>query len=236
MMDDLLQEMIDPAPVHHDAPRRRRLWTTVAIVGLAAVGATTLTTSAIFTDNDTVSAEIQSGTVDLVVGSTTAFAFAPQNLNPGATTFAPLLVSSTGSLELRYAISYSAVPTAGPAGSPVVEDTDGTTAVATGANLANVLELRMFRVDAAADCNAANTAGTPLNAAGTVTPWPATTTELVGSPATLAQTGDRVLNAGTPSEWLCARVDFPSSAGNEYQDSGVELTLLFNAEQTANNT
>ena len=65
MMDDLLQEMIDPAPVHHDAPRRRRLWSTVAIVGLAAVGATTLTTSAIFTDNDATSATIESGTVDL---------------------------------------------------------------------------------------------------------------------------------------------------------------------------
>ena len=70
MMDDLLQEMIDPAPVHPDAPRRRRLWSTVAIVGLAAVGATTLTTSAIFTDNDSTSATIESGTVDLQIGDT----------------------------------------------------------------------------------------------------------------------------------------------------------------------
>lgn len=235
MMDDLLQEMIDPAPVHRDAPRRRRLWTTVAIVGLAAIGATTLTTSAIFTDNDAATAEIQSGTVDLVVGSTTAFAFTPQNLNPGATTYAPLLVSSTGSLGLRYAISYSAAQVAGPAGSPVLEDGDGVTPVASGDNLANVLELRMFAVATAADCGPAATTGTPLNPPGTITPWPATTTALVGNPSQGLQGGERVLDAGTPSEWLCARVDFPVTAGNQYQDSGVELTLLFNAEQTANN-
>ena len=235
MMDDLLQEMIDPAPVHHDAPRRRRLWTTVAIVGLAAVGATTLTTSAVFTDNDTVSAEIQSGTVDLVVGSTAAFAFSPQNLHPGATSYAPLLVSSAGSLAMRYAISYSAVATAGPAGAPVLEGVDGVTPVASGADLANVLELRLYAVPAAESCNAAGTTGTPLNAGPGFSAWPATTTPLVGDPSRGAHTGDRPLDAGTPTEWLCARVDFPSEAGNEYQDSGVELTLLFNAEQTADN-
>ncbi|MET0788022.1 MAG: hypothetical protein ABWY33_02155 [Cellulomonas sp.] len=235
MMDDLLQEMIDPAPAHRDAARRRRLWTTVAIVGLAAIGATTLTTSAIFTDNDAATAEIQSGTVDLVVGSTTAFAFTPQNLAPGTATFAPLLVSSTGSLGLRYAISYSAAPVAGTAGTPTLEDVDGVTPVATGANLADVLQLRLFSVSTAADCGPAATTGTPLNAAGTFSPWPATTTLLVGDPMRGVQGGERELNAATPSEWLCARVDFPDTAGNEYQDSGVELTLLFNAEQTANN-
>jgi len=45
VMDDLLQEMIDPAPAPRDAPRRRRLWMTVAIVGLAVVGVTKLTTA-----------------------------------------------------------------------------------------------------------------------------------------------------------------------------------------------
>jgi len=235
MMDDLLQEMIDPAPVHRDAPRRRRLWTTVAIVGLAAIGATTLTTSAIFTDNDAATAEIQSGTVDLVVDSTATFAFTPQNLAPGSTTFAPLQVSSTGSLGLRYAISYSATQVPGTAGAPTLEDVDGVTPVASGDNLADVLELRLFAVPTAADCGPAATTGTPLNAAPTITPWPATTTPLVGDPSRGVQGGERVLDAGTPTEWLCARVDFPDSAGNQYQDSGVQLTLLFNAEQTANN-
>ena len=43
MIDDLLQDMIDPAPAPRDKPRRRRLWATVAIVGLSVVGATSLT-------------------------------------------------------------------------------------------------------------------------------------------------------------------------------------------------
>ena len=97
MMDDLLQEMIDPAPVHHDAPRRRRLWTTVAIVGLAAVGATTLTTSAIFTDNDATSADHRERHRRPGRSATDVpFAFAPQNLAPGDSTFAPLQVHSNG--------------------------------------------------------------------------------------------------------------------------------------------
>ena len=57
MMDDLLQEMIDPAPVHRDARPSSSPLDHGGIVGLAAVGATTLTTSAIFTDNDSTSAD-----------------------------------------------------------------------------------------------------------------------------------------------------------------------------------
>ncbi len=39
MMDDLLEEMVNPpAPAQADRARRRRLWATVTIVGLAAVG------------------------------------------------------------------------------------------------------------------------------------------------------------------------------------------------------
>src|SRR6187549_3823140 len=134
MMDDLLQEMINPAPVHADAPRRRRLWSTVAIVGLAAVGATTLTTSAIFTDNDSTSATIESGTVDLQIGDT-PLAFGTQNLLPGDSTFAPLVINSSGSLALRYAITYSASVADGAATDPVLDP------VPAAGDLRDVLEL-----------------------------------------------------------------------------------------------
>ena len=104
MMDDLLQEMIDPAPVHHDAPRRRRLWSTVAIVGLAAVGATTLTTSAhLHRQRRDVRDHRERHRRPGRSATTVPFAFAPQNLAPGASTFAPLQVQSNGSLALRYA-------------------------------------------------------------------------------------------------------------------------------------
>jgi spore coat-associated protein N len=238
MMDDLLQEMIDPAPAHRDAPRRRRLWTTVAIVGLAAIGATTLTTSAIFSDNDAASADIKSGTVDLVVGDGTTFAFTPQNLAPGDATFAPLQVSSSGSLELRYSVSYKAEQSAADAPAPDLAAPDGS-AVATDGDLRDVLQLRLYAVPAA-QCNLAGTGGattpsTPLNDAGTITPWPGIETPLVGSNAPGQQAGDRVLSVATPTEMLCARVDFPSTAGNEYQAGGVTLDLTFNAEQTVHN-
>ncbi len=228
MMDDLLQEMIDPAPEHRDAPRRRRLWTTVAIVGLAAIGATTLTTSAIFTDNDSTSAAIESGTVDLALGAT-PFTFTPQNMAPGDTTFAPVQVQSNGSLALRYSISYSAAPAVNGTPDPVLNPAP------TAGDLRDVLQLHVYAV-AQGGCTPAGVAGlTALNDPSTVTAWPGTVQPLVGSNAQGAQGGDRQLTVGGSSEWLCFAVDLPIGAGNEYQDTAVTLSLVFNAEQIANN-
>lgn len=229
MMDDLLQEMIDPAPAQHDAPRRRRLWTTVAIVGLAAIGATTLTTSAIFTDNDATSATIETGTVDLEIGESVPFAFTPQNLAPGDSTFVPLEVQSNGSLALRYSISYSA--SVAPGGTT---DPDLDPAPVAG-DLRDVLELTVFAVPQASCVAGGLGTATPINDPATVTPWPGTVSPLVGSNTQGQDPGDRGLTVGTPAEWLCFKVDLPLSAGNEYQDAGVTLDLTFNAEQTANN-
>ncbi|KQY24105.1 hypothetical protein ASD16_00600 [Cellulomonas sp. Root485] len=231
MMDDLLQEMIDPAPVHHDAPRRRRLWTTVAIVGLAAVGATTLTTSAIFTDNDATSATIESGTVDLAIGQTVPFTFSPQNLAPGDSTFVPLQINNNGSLALRYSIYYSAEPAADPGTDPVLDPP-----VTTPGDLRDVLVLNVYSIADELGCSAAALGATPvaLNAAP-ATPWPSASTSLVGDTAQGADSGDRDLTVEDSSEWLCFRVDFPDTAGNDYQNTGVDLAVTFHAEQTANN-
>jgi hypothetical protein len=228
MMDDLLQEMIDPAPVHHDAPRRRRLWTTVAIVGLAAVGATTLTTSAIFTDNDGASADITSGTVDLAVGRDVPFVFSPQGLAPGDSTFMPLQIQNNGSLALRYSIYYSAEQAAAPGPAPDLDPP------ATPGDLRDVLVLNVYAVDQAR-CTAA-TIGTaaPLNTAP-ATGWTSTSTRLVGSTDQGDDDGDRTLPVDASTEWLCFRVDFPVTADNQYQNSGVNLAVTFHAEQTANN-
>jgi len=219
MMDDLLHEMINPAPAPRDGARRRRLWTTVIIVGLAAVGATTLTTSAIFTDDDSTSAAIHTGNVDLVLDGPTAFTFAPQDLAPGSSTFMPLTVSNTGSLELRYAISYF-----------------GTSAGPGPADLTDVLELRMYAVPEAQCTLAGTDAQATINNTGLpVNNWPTTPQALVGDPAVGPQTGDQPLAGANGTLGLCARVDFPKSAGNEYQDTSATLTLVFNAEQTLNN-
>ncbi|WP_034610659.1 hypothetical protein [Cellulomonas sp. URHD0024] len=218
MDDDLLHEMINPPPVPRDAARRRRLWTTVIIVALAAVGATTLTTSAIFTDDDSTSAAIKSGNVNLVLGGPTPFAFTPQNLAPGSSTFVPMTVSNTGSLQLRYSISYFGSGSTGTA------------------DLSNVLELRLYDL-AAGSCNQAGTdaAETINNFGDPVNNWPTVPEALVGKPAGGAQDGDRELAGGNTTESLCARVDFPFEAGNQYQNASVTLNLVFNAEQTLNN-
>ena len=221
MMDDLLQEMIDPAPEHHDAPRRRRLWTTVAIVGLAAVGATTLTTSAIFTDNDSASALIETGTVDLAIGQPVAVALNPQNLAPGDSTFIPLEVQNNGSLALRYSVSYQATV---PAGTPPEGD------------LRSVLQLYVYAMPAEQCTTAAFPTTRPDALNGEPeTPWPGTVSPLVGSSTPGDQGADRELTVGNRTESLCFEVHVPLSTGNAFQDAEVTLDLTSSAEQTVNN-
>jgi hypothetical protein len=230
MMDDLLHEMIDPAPVPHDRPRRLRMWTTIVIIGLAAVGATTLTTSAIFTDNDSASADIKTGSVDLVVGSTT-FASSVALLAPGDSTFLPLTVSNKGSLELRYAISYRAEQLAITPSYPDAPAGNG--------DLRQMLELRTYAVDATL-CNAEGVASiATINRGGVAaTTWPTDPLELVklvGDTTSGLDAGDRTLPGASAAASLCARVDFKLGADNSYQNTGAKLTLVFDAEQTLNN-
>ncbi|MGN8244812.1 TasA family protein [Cellulomonas soli] len=228
MIDDLLQEMIDPAPAPRDKPRRRRLWATVAIVGLSVVGATSLTTSALFTDNDTVNAAITSGTVDIAGGDLT-FTMPSGGLAPGDAVVAPVTVDNDGSLELRYAVRYSAA--AGTPGTPP----DLETPVVTGA-LQDALSLSLFDLDGAA-CTADATAaavGTAAQLTTTGFGLAGTDTALLGSSAPGAQDGDRVL-AALSAEELCVRVDFDAAAGNEFQSLTTDITLRFVAEQTVNN-
>ena len=59
MMDDLLQEMIDPAPQRADVSRWRRLGATAAIFALAGLGITSLTTNALFTDFEQLADEVR---------------------------------------------------------------------------------------------------------------------------------------------------------------------------------
>lgn len=225
MIDDLLQDMIDPAPAPRDKPRRRRLWATVAIVGLSVVGATSLTTSALFTDNDTVQAGITSGTVDVTSGIGT-FDLPADGLAPGGTTVAPITVSNDGSLALRYAVRYSAAP-----GTPTRTDPDLETPVTKG-SLQDVLSLSLYALPAD-QCTASGTAlATPLVSTGNG--LASTDSPLLGSVDQGAQAQDRALAALT-SEQLCVRVDFDSQAGNEYQNTATDITLRFVAEQTVNN-
>jgi hypothetical protein len=57
---------------------------------------------------------------------------------------------------------------------------------------------------------------------------------LVGSPVSGADTGDRVLAAGA-SETLCLKVMLPFATDNTYQGATTTATFNFVAEQTKNN-
>jgi spore coat-associated protein N len=218
-MDDLLQEMIDPAPEPGDRPRRRRLVATVAIVGLAVVGVTSLTTGALFTDREQTDDGFKTGTVDLTVGQL-AFDATADNMLPGDATASAVDVTNSGSLALRYAIQYTATNT--PA--------------ASGDNLTDVLALAVYQVPDKATCSTSvstSTQGVEELYAPTHLST-AVGTALIGDFATGSQPGDRTIDSGH-DEWLCFVTKMDLGAGNTYQSSAAHLTLDFSAEQVANN-
>lgn len=238
VMDDLLREMIDPAPPPRDVPRRRRLWATVAVVGLAAAGATSLTTSAVFTDRERSDAGITTGSIDLEVGSFT-LPVPVGGMLPGQTVATPVQLTNTGSLALRYAVGYDAVAADAPdppeTGEPVGPDDPA--AVAGTGDLRDVLSLGVFSVTGPDACTA--DLGDDLDASLGHVSGLATGTgprPLVGDPAPGAQDGDRMLPAVEDSgEWLCVTVSMDPAAGNEYQSTAVDIALTFDSEQTINN-
>jgi len=216
-MDDLLQEMIEPPVSKNDVARRRRLLSTVAILGLAGVGVTSLTTSALFTDRDGVEGNtFTTGTINLGAAAGD-WSIAAGNMAPGDTVYSTLTIDNDGSLQLGYAASYlvasdpdgladflsigvRAGTCAGPAANPTGPGT-GTVLAATGVNLA-AGETPLFGV-----------AGSTVDVAA----------------------GDRILDAGE-SETLCVAVTLDTGAGDALQGKTAELTLTFDSEQTANNT
>ncbi|WP_456820242.1 TasA family protein [Cellulomonas sp. URHB0016] len=218
-MDDLLQEMIDPAPAPRDAPRRRRLWMTVAIVGLAVVGVTRLTTAALFTDNATTGSAIASGTIDLTTDQLT-LPVLDGNLMPGDAVVAPVTVTNAGTLSYWYAVTYTAT------------DTDTQTGAGTGADDAHLSDRLVLDVYAGlARCSApSDTDGaTPL---ATVTDLSTGEDALFGDRALESDAGNRVLGS-TQDETLCVKVSFPSTADdNAYQGTATAVSLKFYASQT----
>jgi len=224
-MDELLQEMITPAPSRSDMARRRRLVSTFAIVALAVVGITSLTTSALFTDNEAiVGGAITTGTVDLTTSGTPTFDVSATGLAPGDAAFATVDVTNSGSLAYRYAVRYQAT------------DVDTTPGTAPTAFLSSQLKLTSYIVGAggAAKCDRTGTdAGTPLASVGPALETAALTT-FIGDMTTGAQTGDQALPSQA-HQTLCFRVDLPLKTTNDYQDTSTKITLRFDAEQTVNN-
>ena len=216
MMDDLLEEMVNPAPAQADKARRRRLWATATIVGLAAVGVTSLTTSALFTDYQTTSDAIRTGSVSLAMDDV-SFSVPVENMLPGASIVAPVEVRNAGSLRYQYSISYQAT------------NGDGSGS----ANLSDRLRLTIF-TRTEANCTLAGTTSSTgmLGRSGAAGTFGLATslTPIVGDPQDYDDSANRYLSAAD-SEDLCVRVDFDADADNDYQDTSATLTLRFDARQ-----
>ena len=200
-MDELLREMITPPPPRRDPARRRRLVATVGILGMAALGMTSLVTSAIFTDNDdTGRSGIITGSVDIEAGDDAAFTLPPGNLAPGDEVYSPVTVTNAGSLALVYGVQYAATSDA--------------------KNLAATLSLDVFAVPAA-QCTAAGLDGaTPIGSSGA---------GLAGAATEIVPVGRSLYSSA--AEDLCVRVSVPQEIGNEYQEASASIALTFVAEQ-----
>ncbi len=232
MMDELLQEMIDPAPQRADRSRWRRLGATAAIFVLAGLGITSLTTNALFTDRETTAGDLLTGTVDLGLGNF-SFAMPTGGMAPGDVVVQPITVTNSGSLQLRYAVSYLA--TKGVSPSPNPTNSAGTGAVGTG-DLRTVLTLNVFHVNAATDCVAGVTVPTDAGTATDLSASSPTYTKILGDPATGSQTGDSdIIGGGTDSQVLCVRLMMDPTSGNTYQNTAAHVSLQFDAEQVVNN-
>lgn len=176
-----------------------------ALVAVLAVG-----TNALLTDSEAIPGNtISTGDLDLTTAPTTA-AITVTDLLPGDRVVRSITVGNAGSADLRYAMQ-----------STTTEDT-----------LAPQLDLTIKT--GVASCTLAG-----FDSSGTVRYGPddlgsSLTDDLLGSPATGPDPGDRVLTSGA-SEALCLEVELPLASDNTFQARSSTATFDFIAEQTANN-
>ena len=200
-----------------DASRRRRRRR--RILGLLLLGVllipsigTSYLTFALFTDQETVTADFTTGTIDLDGTKIDALVLTTSALMPGDTVTDDVVVENDGSAQLRYAMTTSSTNADSKA-------------------LRDALTLTIKTVDA-------TTPGTPCdNFDGTSTLYNGAlgaSTAKFGNPNQGSDSGDRTLNAGA-NETLCFRISLPSGTGNAYQGATTTTTFTFDAEQTANN-
>jgi spore coat-associated protein N len=178
-----------------------------ALAGFAGVG------SALFTDTAVVDANaFTSGTVIITTEPTTV-AVTFSNMAPGDKMTAPIVISNTGTLPLRYAVTSTATHT----------DTK---------SLMTQLDLTIK--SGVTDCTNSGfaTDGTSVYAAADL--GSVAGLNIVGDPTVGNQTGDRTL-AAAANETLCFNVVLPQDSDNTYQGATTTATFTFAAEQTTNN-
>ena len=203
--------------------RRRRGLLALLMAGTAIMAATGATFSlALFTSSVAVGGNgFTTGTIVLGVsvgGNAappaiifTAGAMMPNDNVPALVPGQAVLISNSGTAQLRYAIS----------GTSTNPDTKAL-------NTALLIIVRQPDGNAGASC-AAFTGN--LLFSGVV---PTGGVNMVGNPLAGNQAGDRTLNSGA-SETLCFKASLPQATGNAFQGATSTYTFTFAAEQTASN-
>lgn len=203
-----MHQVLSSPPLTESRGGRKRHLLLLATVALAVASVSAGGFSlALFTSTATIGGNtFTAGTI--VIGLSPASALITfSGMLPGDSTTGTLTVTSSGTSQLRYAM----------------------TTAATNAD-AKALRDQMTLViktkdTATAGCT--NFDGTQLYS-GTLAAG------AIGDPTAGAQAGDRTL-AGAASEVLCFRAALPSATGNAFQGATTTATFTFSAEQTANN-
>src|SRR2546423_6787598 len=189
----------------------KKLVLSVGLVG-ATAAAVTMGPLAVFTDSQPIGTNtFTAGTVDISTAPTTALV-TYANMAPGDTVTNSIVVTNSGSLNLRYAVSSTATNTDAKA-------------------LKDQLVLTVKTIDV-------TTPGTPCDNFDGTTVYTgdldSTAGKIIGDSAQGVQAGDRTLNTGT-NETLCFKADLPLASGDTFQNATTTATFTFAAEQTKNN-
>lgn len=183
------------------------------VIGLLAIGILAagigLGTGALFTDTQGVPANtFSTGTVDISTNPTTALVTFG-GMAPGDQVTNPIVVTNSGTLELRYAVT-----------SATTENT-----------LAAQLDLT---IKSGVTCTNAGfgVGGTVIYTTGDLGSMAGI--NVIGDPTQGAQPGDRPL-AASGNETLCFNVSLPLSTDIAFQGQTTTATFNFQSEQTKNN-
>lgn len=193
----------------NDVFSRRTILIGLLAIGILVVGVG-VGTGALFTDTQSVDANtFTTGTVDIATNPTTALVTF-SGMAPGDQVTNPLVVTNSGTLELRYAVT-----------STTTEDP-----------LAAQLALTIKSGVTACTDAAFGTDGTVIY--GPAALGSTTGINVIGNPTQGAQPGDRTLG-GSGSETLCFNVSLPLGTDSTFQGLTTTATFNFQAEQTKNN-
>jgi predicted ribosomally synthesized peptide with SipW-like signal peptide len=191
--------------------RRRRGLLALLLAGTALISATGATMSlALFTDSVSAAANtFTTGTIHIGI-LPAATILSDVTMMPGDTVNGSVVVTNTGTAEMRYAVSGSAT------------NTDGK-------GLASQITVQIRQPDTAGGTTCTAFTGTSLF--NSVVPY--VEGNLIGTFASHPN-GGRILAAGA-FETLCFRATLPLLTVNAYEGATTTMTFTFYAEQTANN-